>query len=318
MKSILCRKSYWTILALGLTIVITGQVLIGYSQQPPIHIIDEDSNIYPNPVSVNQSSQLKICVRNLNESEVLCVLKCSLVEDLSIFPSGQQNVTVLGKGHGYVSPSYSRTYFYFTLISNKTGSYPITVGLWCNSTQVDFYSTTLQVREEKPFDVFSYESRLSLVYWIAILAIGIVYLKVLYAEGSTNGKEFWKIAVSYTACLLIIVEINIFWGLFSEALSIIISPSIGRIELVLAIAFILSFASLILMRGRLDVSFKLANIIVFLIILPIVLDWLLIPKIPPTHTLGAEIIWQLIEIVVSTFIGYILSIIFKPKPKEIL
>jgi hypothetical protein len=306
------------ILAFGLIVafIVTSTVL---SQEAPIHIVKAESSVSPNPASINQSVVVKICLYNLNESEVPCVLKFSAVNDLSIYPSGEQNVTVLGKGHGYISPSYARTYFYFTVISNRTGSYPITVELWYGAKQVDFYSAALQIQEEQQFDILSYDFRLSFVYWMALFSVGIVYLKVLYDEeklGDWSG--FWKLGLSYLLCLLIVVEINYFWGGFSTILRLLISPSIGRIELVLAITLILSFASLILMKNRLDVSFKLANVIVFLIILPIVLDWLLLPSIPPSYTLAGEIIWQLIEIVVSTFIGYILSIIFKPKMDKAL
>jgi len=113
-------------------------------------------------------------------------------------------------------------------------------------------------------------------------------------------------------------EINYFWGGFSTILSYLISPSIGKIELILAVTLILCFASLILMKGRLDASFRLVNVIVFLITLPIVLDWLLIPNIPSPETLTGKIIWQLFEIVVGTFIGIILSIIFKQKSDKVL
>ena len=310
-------RKFLVVLVLGL-VIFSIQVSMVLGEEAPIYIAKSRSGISPNPASVNQSIQLKVCVHNLNESEISCSLKTSALEHLSIYPSGEVNVTVLGKGHGYDYSAYANTYFYFTVMPDRTGAYPITVELWYEGKQVDFYSVTLQVQEEQPFDVSSYEFRLSFVYGMAMLTVGIVYLKVLYDEGKFGDLKFWKIGLIYLLWLSILVEINYFWGGFSTFLSYLIAPSIGKIELILAVTLILCFASLILMKDRLDASFKLVNVIVFLTTLPIVLDWLFIPNIPSPETLVGKIIWQLIEIVVGTLIGTILSIIFKRKSNKVL
>ena len=72
-----------------------------FGQEELLHIVKSLSSISPNPAPLEDSVKLKITIYNLNQSEISCTLKISPVENISIYPSGELNVTVLGKGHGY-------------------------------------------------------------------------------------------------------------------------------------------------------------------------------------------------------------------------
>lgn len=305
-------KKFLIILIVLLTIL-SAVASIGKCQEAPIHIVNSKSDIAPNPATLDQPIQLTIAVYNLNQSEISCTLRTSVVGNISIYPSGDLNVTVLGIGHGYGFSDwdYALTYFQFTITPDATGEYPITIELWYEGKEVDFYSKTLKVKEGVSQDILSYDFRVALVYFTALATIGIVYLKVFQEEG-----KFFDIIPPLVFYFIFITPL-VWFGYLIGGFSIILSPSIGKIELILAVTFIFCWASLIFMKGKLGASLVLANVIVFLITLPIIIDWLFIPNIPSPETLLGRIVWQLIEIALSTIIGTIITIIFKRKSDRI-
>lgn len=288
------------------------------AQESPIWIVKGLSSISPNPAAINQSTQLKITICNLYENESSCTLKASAEgKNASIYPSGEFNVTVLGKGHGgsdyrYSAYANSLSYFQFTLKANHTGSYPVTVELWYGGRQVDFYSETLQVVEGQPI-YFPYELRVALVYFVALLIVGVVYIKVFHEEGHLKGEnELFFAICAYIFGIVGLVGLTY----VVKGFSLVLSQSVGRMELILAFTFIFSFVSLILMKGRLDASLKLANVIIIMVTIPIVLDWFILPSIPSDDTLLGRVVWQLVEIALGIIIGAIVGLMFERRKEN--
>lgn len=314
------------LLALGLLVI--PVIVMADGQESTIWIVKDSSYISPNPAGLNQTVQLRIAIANLYENETVCTFRASAEDNASIYPSGEFNVTVLANGHGdyYMGRGYCLSFFRFTLTANYTGTYPITVELWHEGRQIDFFSDTLQAVEGYPV-FFPYELRVALVYLVALSTVGLVYIKVFYEEGHFGGdfkrmsktdrrillssrRFYFPVAIlSYMLGVVTLVALTYYF----QGFSVLLSQSVGRMELTLAFTFIFSFVSLILMKGRLDASLKLANVIVILVTIPIVLDWFILPTIPTDNTLWGRIVWQLIEIALGIVIGTIVGLIFKRK-----
>ena len=265
----------------------------------PIGIVKDGykTKINPNPVALDQFSTLTVVLFNKEESDVFCKLKV-YGQNITVFPSEEQNVTVYGKQE---YQSMRETSFTFYLKPNSVGEFPIKIELWYGRSQIDFH--TLRLKSIIPYSPNPYEIRVTWVYIISILAIVFVYLRAYV-------KDFERL-------VLFSFFLAVFAGLFIvgaattgelyQVFSTILSPSFGKIELMLALAFILSPLSLIFaINKQFDHALLLANISIFLLFLPIVTDWLYVPSFL-MNTLAGKIFWQAIQALISAFFGYIFN-----------
>jgi len=295
----------------GITIFHTN-IRIVLGQEVPIYIYERYTTIKPSPVQVNQTATLRICVDSKSPSDLPCSLKVYGDQNcLEIFPVEEQNVTAFADRYSY---------FPFSVRSNTTGTFSIKIELWYQNHQIDFHMVTLEASGERIISILSYEFRVSFVFLFSLFTILVVYfaasMKAKYDEtGEIDDVAFW-IMLILSVLLWIVMIFAIKNGSFYSGLSYFIAPSIGKIELVLALALIISLTSWILLPKRLDISLRLGNVLIFLITIPIILDWLLIPNIPSPETLVGRITWQLIEIAVASVIAYFLDIIFQRKRQE--
>ncbi len=285
-----------------------------FSQDTSVFIDENCSGIDPNPVQLNQTTSLRICVENIGQQDLFCSIRIlSEQACVDVFPVSEQNVTIFAQ---------KRSYFYFSTRSNETGIFPIEVELRFQNNQTDFHILNLQVTDKKEMDLISYEFRVSFAYFFSFFTIVIVYFAWFWKKGEDNRTDNESTAMLWIMMVLctimwIVYAIDIYNGTLYAVLARLIAPSIGRIELIIALAFILSIVSWILMPRRLEYSVKLANILLFMITIPVVLDWLLIPNVPSPATLAGRIIWQLIEIVVAFFVGYFLDLVFSRKKQDL-
>jgi len=257
------------------------------------------TNIKPSPVPLGQTGTLTVTVLNGNVTDISCVLKV-YGENVKIVPTNEQNITAYGTHTLY--SQQKQTSFVFYAETNSTGTFPIKIELWFEGRQVDFYLIDLTV--ELAYVPTSYDIRLATVYLFAIFVIITAYLRVHFK----NDME------SFVSGLLIIGMLYFFLIFFSslvsgelfQGFSFVLSPSIGKIEVILGLSFIFCFVTLISLKDKPNLGLKLANVLMLLISLPIVMDWLLTSTVP-TETLGSGIFWQLVEITIVAIINAILN-----------
>jgi len=300
---------------LGFLSVLIAVVLIlclsdsGRCSQVPVYIDKQAyyTNIKPNSVPLGKASTLTVYIANKNETDISCTLKV-YGENLSIIPSNESNITALGRS---AYQNERETSFTFYVEPKTVGISHVTIELWYQTEQVDIHVLELETYVE--YVPTPYEVKLTAVYLLSIVVVLVVYLKS-YFKGDM--EKFWMSLFF----VLIFLGLGVFMALLSgsgevfEAVSYILSPSVGKIELILAIAFILDFASLISLGNRPNLSLMLANVIVFLMVIPIVLDWLLLPF--PFATFGGELVMELVQLVIIALLSIVLSKVISKRQKK--
>jgi hypothetical protein len=272
------------------------------SSEVPVSIDKESyyTKISPSPVPLGQTGVLTVSVLNTNETDIQCVLKV-YGESIKITPTTEQNITAYGTYGAY--PKEKRTSYVFYIETNSTGTFPIKIELWFEGRQVDFY--LIDVHVKLIYTPTSYEIRLAAIYFFTIFVIIAAYLRVHYKDNLENfASSLFIVGIFFS--MLIFMFFGFTEGELFHGFSFILSPSIGKIEAILAVTFIFCFVTLISLKDKPNLGLKLANALMLLISLPIVMDWLLVSTIP-SDTLGSGIFWQLVEIIIVAVINAVLN-----------
>ena len=271
------------------------------SSEVPVSI-DKSSyytKISPSPIPLGQTGVLTVSVLNVNETDISCILRV-YGESVKITPSNEQNITAYGTHGAY--PKEKRTSFVFYIETNSTGTFPIKIELWFGGRQVDFYLIDLTVK--LTYVPTSYEIRLAGIYFFAIFIIITAYLRAFFKDNVENFvSSLFVIGMFY---FVFIILFGLASGELFQGFSFVLSPSIGKIEVILGITFIFCFVTLISLKDKPNLGLKLANVTMLLISLPVVMDWLLVSTVP-SDTLGSGIFWQLVEIIVVAIINAVLN-----------
>jgi len=247
----------------------------------------------------NEPAQLQVKVESTASHETELMLKVS-GDNLKINPSGEQI---------FIAQGGTNTYLYFSVASNTTGLFPVQVELWHGSSQIDFTSCNLHVKE--PFvlrDFTSYEVRLSMVYLVAVFTILIIYLR--YFIGDDEDFRNWALFLGFFywfAGILLLIG-----GYLPDFLMLIISQSVGRMETILVMSFIFCLSAIILtIQGKRSYGLLLSNIVLIMISLLVFLDWLVSPLLPMPVDIGGKLLWEVIATILSVVFGIFLDRILK-------
>ena len=269
--------------------------------QQKVSISKTSTAVSPSSLYVNDSATLSVVISNSGQNDTPIVLRVTGV-GLDISP---------GENRSMIIPPGSTT-IYYGVRSNTTGTFIIEIELWIQEHKVDTSTSTVKFSEPIQWrDLTSYETRVGIVYLIAGFTILSAYVRALSEQ---LGRPFWQN----------ILMLGLLWGVFGgiallsgaliDGLLLLLSPSLGRIETILAFSFIISISTWILIYYK-KTSYSLfsSNINVFLISLPVVFDWLLSPILPFPDTIFGKIFWQIIATVLSVMFGVVLDRIIRGK-----
>jgi len=274
----------------------------------PVGIVKDSykTKLNPSSIFVNQFSTLTVVVFNEEESDIFCKIKV-YGQNITVFPGEEQNVTVYGKQK---YETKRETSFIFYVKPNSVGVLPIKIELWFKGLQIDFHTLTLE--SKVPYQPSSQEIKATWIYVTSILTIISIYL-ITYIEDSET-KNLALLFFLIFSFLFLITGVSS--GEIYRFFSLILSQSFGKIEVMLAMAFILIFPSVIfVVRKDFNRALLFTNINIFLLALPIVIDWLYIPSFL-MDTLAGRILWQVIQAIIAAIIGYIFDKLIKRKRIE--
>jgi hypothetical protein len=287
------------ILFLFLTLIVefTASPLEG---QPEIPVsIDKTSTRFLTygRIEINDTVKLTVAIKNTGDNDSLVVIKVS-GKNLDITPEGNRTVNIR---HGYQA-----TTFDYSVTSNQTGKFQVIVELWYNNQSIDF--NTLQIEFQEPPEEFNlsdilpknitpYEFKLFFVYMFAFFMIFLSYFKL---------KNVYFL---YLIIILCVVFIALMENI-AKVLESAISPNVGRVEPILALILTFSIAMLVLLiNKKREFSAKIANITIFIIILPFFFDWFVPPDFFPAS-------FVIVNFLSSLLLSFVLDWVIKKIKKK--
>ena len=217
-------------LLLGIIVLSFGLFFVKdvISEGKQLRISRYSTYVKPNPVFVDETCTLTICIINELEEYVPCQLKVS-TQNLELFPLGVQNVTARG-GRGYyvpIPPFYiyenGETDVVFSLKSNLTGKSLAKVELWLEGTQVDFLTVEVDVISHNtepptPRQILFVPLELLLMPILAFLmtftAFSMQYGKLLGSVSEVERKKAVKYGIYMSLLVVIIIGLYVDIQLF--------------------------------------------------------------------------------------------------------
>lgn len=263
------------------------------SEEIHVCLSKESTSFRSSSYYVNDIATLRVYVESTAQNETELSIR-AFGKGVDIAPSGWQT---------FVIQPMKKVYFDFGVSSTELGDFPVTVELKHNFQVVDFTTVTLHIGEPLRIEwrvLTSYDFRLSLIYVLAVFTIVIIYVRYRVEDDKQFNNYLFYLTLLWGAVGIL----GILSGLIPDILHLAISPGIERIETILAVAFILCMSGLLLLVYRkFEYSTIVGNIILFLISIPIVVDWLARPLFPWPEELGGSVFWQVLSTIISVILG---------------
>lgn len=271
------------------------------------YLDDSSTKLSVGTVLVDQVTQLNVAIRNpMNESMYVNVTV--FVSGVDCFPANNSLILLSAR---LLNGSASIKKISFILVPETSGTFPIDVQLWWNSTKVDSKLFVLKVYSALDPDLWGFWMRINVYVW------GLVLLLVLtqflnpswkiraYSEKTKKVEEYSKTMIF----LIITGALAFFAYLFSSnydnyyAFVPFLLQLKGKIEPLLAACWIVGVISLgFSFFKKYEWSATFSRFLLILLLLMFVSDWLLVPS-PPFFG------WETLVIVVfSVLINVLLKI----------